>query len=182
MQSRQHFCGDLVPEPWTRTALDYSVPGDLCVHEDRTEADAHGAACKPCGGEPCHKPCSGDDPLYPDDLSLKEKIQTICREIYGADGVVYDAAAEKAIAKLEDMGMGNLPICMAKNQYSLSDDPKKLGRPEGFDINIREVYVSAGAGFVVAITGTIMTMPGLPKVPAAENISVNDDGVICGLF
>ena len=80
------------------------------------------------------------------------------------------------------MGFGNFPVCMAKNQYSLSDDPKKLGRPEGFDINIREVYVSAGAGFVVAITGTIMTMPGLPKVPAAENISVNDDGVICGLF
>ena len=121
-------------------------------------------------------------PLYPDDLSLKEKIQTICREIYGADGVVYDTAAEKAIAKLEDMGMGNLPICMAKNQYSLSDDPKKLGRPSGFTIHIREVYPSAGAGFVVAVTGTIMTMPGLPKKPAAFQIDLDDDGKITGLF
>ena len=121
-------------------------------------------------------------PLYPDDLSLKEKIQTICREIYGADGVVYDAAAEKAIAKLEDMGMGTLPICMAKNQYSLSDDPKKLGRPSGFTIHIREVYPSAGAGFVVAVTGTIMTMPGLPKKPAAFQIDLDDDGKITGLF
>ena len=113
---------------------------------------------------------------------MKEKIQTICREIYGADGVVYDAAAEKAIAKLEDMGMGNLPICMAKNQYSLSDDPKKLGRPSGFTIHIREVYPSAGAGFVVAVTGTIMTMPGLPKKPAAFQIDLDDDGKITGLF
>ena len=104
------------------------------------------------------------------------------QEIYGADGVTYSAEASKAIAKIEEMGFGNFPVCMAKNQYSLSDDPKKLGRPTGFDINIREVYVSAGAGFVVAITGTIMTMPGLPKSPAAERIYVDDDGKIVGLF
>ena len=121
-------------------------------------------------------------PLYEDEMSLMDKIKTIATEIYGADDVTYSKAALKELKHIEEMGMGNFPVCMAKNQYSLSDDPKKLGRPEGFDINIREVYVSAGAGFVVAITGTIMTMPGLPKVPAAENISVNDDGVICGLF
>lgn len=120
--------------------------------------------------------------LYPDEYTLKQKIETISKEIYGADGVTYSAAAEKALARIEAMGMGNLPVCMAKNQYSLSDDPKKLGRPIGFTVNIREVYVSAGAGFVVAITGTIMTMPGLPKVPAAEAIDVDDDGNIVGLF
>ncbi|HAP21003.1 formate--tetrahydrofolate ligase [Frisingicoccus caecimuris] len=120
--------------------------------------------------------------LYPDEYTLKQKIETISKEIYGADGVTYSAAAEKALARIEAMGMGNLPVCMAKNQYSLSDDPKKLGRPTGFTVNIREVYVSAGAGFVVAITGTIMTMPGLPKVPAAEAIDVDDDGNIVGLF
>lgn len=120
--------------------------------------------------------------LYDTSLSLKEKIATVAKEIYGADGVTYDPAAEKAIARLEELGFGNMPVCMAKNQYSLSDDPKKLGRPENFTINIREVYVSAGAGFVVAITGTVMTMPGLPKKPAAEQIDVNDDGVITGLF
>lgn len=120
--------------------------------------------------------------LYPDELSLKEKIEKIATEIYGADGVTYSAAANKALAKIEGMGMGNLPVCMAKNQYSLSDDAKKLGRPTGFNVNIREVYVSAGAGFVVAITGTIMTMPGLPKVPAAEAIDVDENGNIVGLF
>ncbi len=120
--------------------------------------------------------------LYEDELSLKEKIETIAREIYGADGVTYDKEAEKTIAELEKLGFGNMPVCMAKNQYSLSDDPTKLGRPSGFTVNIREVYVSAGAGFVVAITGTIMTMPGLPKVPAAENIDVDADGNIDGLF
>ena len=120
--------------------------------------------------------------LYEDKLSLKEKIETIAREIYGADGVTYDKEAEKTIAELEKLGFGNMPVCMAKNQYSLSDDPTKLGRPSGFTVNIREVYVSAGAGFVVAITGTIMTMPGLPKVPAAENIDVDADGNIDGLF
>ncbi len=120
--------------------------------------------------------------LYKDELSIKDKIHTVATEIYGAKDVTYSPEAEKAIAKIEEMGFGSFPVCMAKNQYSLSDDPTKLGRPEGFDINIREVYVSAGAGFVVAITGTIMTMPGLPKVPAAERISVDDNGVIGGLF
>ena len=120
--------------------------------------------------------------LYEDELSLKEKIEKIATEIYGAKGVVYEPAASKQLAKIEDMGFGNLPICMAKNQYSLSDDAKKLGRPENFDIHIREVYVSAGAGFVVALTGAIMTMPGLPKVPAANGIDVSEDGMITGLF
>lgn len=121
-------------------------------------------------------------PLYEDELSLKEKIETISKEIYGASGVIYEPAAEKQLAKIESMGFGNLPICMAKNQYSLSDDAKKLGRPTGFDIHIREVYVSAGAGFVVALTGAVMTMPGLPKVPAANGIDVSEDGKITGLF
>lgn len=120
-------------------------------------------------------------PLYDTNLSIREKIETIAKEIYGAASVTYDAAASKAIDRLEELGYGNTPICMAKNQYSLSDDAKKLGRPENFNINIREVYVSAGAGFVVAITGTVMTMPGLPLHPAAERIDVNDDGVIVGL-
>lgn len=120
--------------------------------------------------------------LYPDNMSLKEKIETISKEIYGADGVIYEKEAEKMLAELEKLGFGNLPVCMAKNQYSLSDDASKLGRPSGFNINIREVYVSAGAGFIVAITGTIMTMPGLPKVPAAEMIDVDDFGNITGLF
>ncbi len=120
--------------------------------------------------------------LYPDELSLEEKIETIAREIYGARGVVYEPAAKKQLAKIASMGFGSLPVCMAKNQYSLSDDAKKLGRPVDFDIHIREVYVSAGAGFVVALTGAIMTMPGLPKVPAANGIDVSDDGKITGLF
>lgn len=121
-------------------------------------------------------------PLYELNLSIKDKIETIAREIYGAERVTYDPAADSAIKRLEELGYGNLPICMAKTQYSLSDDPTKLGRPAGFTINIREVYVSAGAGFVVAITGTMMTMPGLPKVPAAENIDVDKEGRIIGLF
>ena len=121
-------------------------------------------------------------PLYADDLSIVEKIETVAKEIYGAASVTFDPAAKKAIDKIEDLGFGKMPVCMAKNQYSLSDDATKLGRPENFNVNIREVYVSAGAGFVVAITGTVMTMPGLPKVPAAERIDVNDDGVITGLF
>ena len=120
--------------------------------------------------------------LYADELSLEGKIETIAKEIYGADGVVYEPAAKKQLAKITSMGFGELPVCMAKNQYSLSDDAKKLGRPTGFDIHIREVYVSAGAGFVVALTGAIMTMPGLPKVPAANGIDVSDDGKITGLF
>ncbi|WP_343208871.1 formate--tetrahydrofolate ligase [Anaerolentibacter hominis] len=120
--------------------------------------------------------------LYEDQLSIKEKIETIAKEIYGAAGVTYDAAALKAIERIEEIGYRNVPVCMAKNQYSLSDNPALLGRPEGFTVNIREVYVSAGAGFVVAITGTVMTMPGLPKKPAAEGIDVNEEGRITGLF
>ncbi len=120
--------------------------------------------------------------LYADELSLKEKIETISKEIYGADGVEYAPAAEKQLAKIEAMGFQTLPICMAKNQYSLSDDATMLGRPTNFKIHIREVYVSAGAGFVVALTGAVMTMPGLPKVPAANGIDVNEKGQITGLF
>lgn len=121
-------------------------------------------------------------PIYDCDLSIKDKIKTIAQEIYGADDVTYSPAASKEIKRLEELGFGNLPICMAKTQYSFSDDATKLGRPTGFTINIREINVSAGAGFIVAITGAIMTMPGLPKVPAANNIDVNGDGVITGLF
>lgn len=120
--------------------------------------------------------------LYEDSLSIKEKIRTVATRIYGADDVTYSKEAETAIAKIEAMGFSHMPVCMAKNQYSLSDDASKLGRPTGFNINIREVYVSAGAGFVVAITGQIMTMPGLPKIPAAEGIYVDENGVIAGLF
>lgn len=121
-------------------------------------------------------------PIYPDEMGLENKIATIAKEIYGAAGVSYAPAALKAIRKFEEMGFGSLPVCMAKTQYSLSDDQTKLGRPEGFDINVRDAYVSAGAGFVVILTGAIMTMPGLPKKPAADNIDVNEDGVITGLF
>lgn len=120
--------------------------------------------------------------LYEDKLSIKEKIETTAKKIYGAADVAYSPEAARAITKIEEMGFSDMPVCMAKNQYSLSDDAKKLGRPTGFTVNIREVYVSAGAGFVVAITGAIMTMPGLPKVPAAERIFVDDNGVINGLF
>lgn len=121
-------------------------------------------------------------PLYEDDLSLQEKIETVAKEIYGADGVTYAPAALKELKRIEELGMGSFPVCMAKTQYSLSDDQTKLGRPTGFTINVREVYVSAGAGFVVVVTGAIMTMPGLPKTPAAYGIDVDDDGVITGLF
>ncbi len=120
--------------------------------------------------------------LYEDSLSIKDKIKTVATKIYGADDVTYSAEALRAIDKIEAMGFSGMPVCMAKNQYSLSDDAGKLGRPTGFTVNIREVYVSAGAGFVVAITGQIMTMPGLPKVPAAERIFVDENGAINGLF
>ena len=120
--------------------------------------------------------------LYPDEMSLKDKINTIAREIYGADGASFAPAAAKALKRIEDMGFGNLPVCMAKTQYSLSDDQTKLGRPSGFTINVRDAYVSAGAGFVVALTGSIMTMPGLPKKPAADSIDVDGNGKITGLF
>lgn len=120
--------------------------------------------------------------LYDEKLPIKEKIQTIAREIYGANGVNYSAAADKMIKQYDDMGYGQLPICIAKTQYSLSDDQTKLGRPENFDISIREVRLSAGAGFLVVISGNVMTMPGLPKRPAACNIDIDDNGVIKGLF
>ena len=121
-------------------------------------------------------------PLYDLDLPIKEKVELIAKEIYGADKVTFDPSASSAIRKIEQLGYGNLPVCIAKNQYSLSDDPKKLGRPVGFTVNVREAYVSAGAGFVVAITGTMMTMPGLPKVAAAEGIDVDENDKIVGLF
>lgn len=121
-------------------------------------------------------------PIYPLDMSLKGKIETITKEIYGADGVNYTKEADKALKEFEDLGYGNLPICMAKTQYSFSDDPALLGRPSGFKITIRNCRIAAGAGFIVVLTGDVMTMPGLPKVPAAEKIDVTDDGVISGLF
>ncbi len=129
----------------------------------------------------CEKPANFS-PIYSLDLSIKEKIETIAKEIYGADGVDYSAAASKAIADIEKLGYSKLPVCMAKTQYSLSDDANKLGRPTGFRINIREVKVSAGAGFVVALAGAIMTMPGLGKDPAAYRIDIDADGQIHGLF
>ena len=121
-------------------------------------------------------------PIYDVNLSIKEKIETIAREIYGADGVTYSPAANREITRMEKLGLDKMPICMAKTQYSLSDDDKKLGRPTGFTINVRELYPSAGAGFLVALTGNVMTMPGLPKVPAANNIDVVDGNKIVGLF
>lgn len=121
-------------------------------------------------------------PIYPLDMSLKGKIETIAKEIYGADGVNYTKEADKALKEFEELGYGNLPICMAKTQYSFSDDPALLGRPSGFKITIRNCRIAAGAGFIVVLTGDVMTMPGLPKVPAAEKIDVSDDGVISGLF
>lgn len=120
--------------------------------------------------------------LYEDSLTLKEKIEAVAKEIYGAAGVSYAASAAKQLAQLEKLGFGHLPVCMAKTQYSLSDDASLLGRPQGFTVNVREAYVSAGAGFVVVLTGAVMTMPGLPKNPAAFRIDVNEDGVITGLF
>ena len=120
--------------------------------------------------------------LYEDSLSVTQKIETVAKKIYGAGSVSYTSAALKQIEKLESLGYGALPVCMAKNQYSLSDDPNKLGRPTGFDMSVREVYVSAGAGFIVVLTGAIVTMPGLSKNPAAYGIDVDEDGVITGLF
>ena len=120
--------------------------------------------------------------LYEDSLSLTEKIEAVAKEIYGADGVVYSPAAKKQLAKLAELGFSGLPVCMAKTQYSLSDNPALLGRPEHFEISVREAYVSAGAGFVVVLTGAVMTMPGLPKTPAAFRIDVDEDGRITGLF
>ena len=121
-------------------------------------------------------------PIYELDLPLADKIRTIAKEVYGAGSVSFGAGVEKQLRTLEEQGFGNLPVCIAKTQYSLSDDQKKLGRPDGFEMSVREVYVSAGAGFVVALTGTIIPMPGLPKEPAALRIDVDQDGVISGLF
>ncbi len=121
-------------------------------------------------------------PLYDEKLSIKEKLNTIAKEIYRADGVIFTAAAEKAIKEIESLGQDKLPVCVAKTQYSLSDDPTKLGKPENFMMTVREVKLSAGAGFIVCLTGDIMTMPGLPKVPAAYKIDVDADGKIDGLF
>ena len=120
--------------------------------------------------------------LYPDDMPIAKKIETVAKEIYGADGVDILASAAKKIEKIEQLGFSNLPVCIAKNQYSLSDDPTKLGRPTGFNVTVRDAYVSAGAGFVVALTGDVMTMPGLSKNPAAYNIDVDENGKITGLF
>lgn len=120
--------------------------------------------------------------LYDNNLSIKEKIETVAKKIYGAEGVNFESSVKTKIANLEKQGFGDLPVCMAKTQYSLSDDPKLLGKPEGFTVNIRDIYVSAGAGFIVVLTGNIMTMPGLPKNPAAYNIDVTDEGLITGLF
>ena len=125
---------------------------------------------------------SNFEPLYPSNLSIKDKIYKVATEIYGAADVSYSPAAERELKKIAELGMNDFPVCMAKTQYSLSDDASLLGRPEGFTLNVREVYASAGAGFIVAVTGSIMTMPGLPKAPAANNIDVTDDGVITGLF
>lgn len=121
-------------------------------------------------------------PIYNVNLPIKEKIETIAREIYGADGVTYTAAANRQILNLTKLGFDKMPVCMAKTQYSLSDDPSLLGRPSGFNITIREVNVSSGAGFIVALTGAVMTMPGLPKVPAANNMDIDRNGTIVGLF
>jgi formate--tetrahydrofolate ligase len=132
--------------------------------------------------EICETGSASFKPLYDLNLSIKEKLEKIAREIYRADGVNFTAAAEKAIAEIESLGFGKLPVCVAKTQYSLSDDPSKLGKPEGFTLTVRDVKLSAGAGFAVALTGDIMTMPGLPKTPAANSIDVDNDGNISGLF
>ena len=125
---------------------------------------------------------SNYEPIYPLEMPLTDKIEAVSTKIYGADGVIYTQAAAKQLQKITELGFGNLPVCMAKTQYSLSDDQKALGRPKDFKITVREAYVSAGAGFVVALTGSIMTMPGLPKRPAAFDIDVDENGKITGLF
>ena len=120
--------------------------------------------------------------LYSDEMPLEKKIATVAKEVYGADGVSYAPGVRTKLKKLTELGYGSFPVCMAKTQYSLSDNPKKLGRPKGFKINVRDVNVSAGAGFIVVLTGEIVTMPGLPKAPAAEKIDVDENGRIIGLF
>ena len=120
--------------------------------------------------------------LYEDDLSVKEKIEKIATTIYGASAVAFEPKALKELARVEALGLSHLPVCMAKNQYSFSDDPTALGRPTGFTTTIREIRISAGAGFIVALTGSVMTMPGLPKKPAAEQIDIDGNGTVTGLF
>jgi formate--tetrahydrofolate ligase len=132
--------------------------------------------------EACKNEKSNFKPLYGLELSIKDKILKIATEIYRADGVDYTKSAEKAIDDIEQLGFGSLPICVAKTQYSLSDDPAKLGKPESFRITVRDLRLSAGAGFIVALTGDIMTLPGLPRAPAANSIDIDKDGVITGLF
>ena len=188
---------------------EFGLPAVVAINKFYTDTDAEVAAVeKACGelGVPCaltevweHGGKGGEalaravleqiataenhfDQIYPDHMPLKEKIETVARRIYGADGVKFSAGALKELGRLESFGFGDLPVCMAKTQYSFSDDPKKLGRPQGFTISVSRVKVSAGAGFVVAYTGEIMTMPGLPRVPAAEKIDVDENGVITGLF
>jgi formate--tetrahydrofolate ligase len=120
--------------------------------------------------------------LYREEDTTEHKIETVVREVYGGEGVSYDLTAKKAIKQINEMGLGNLPICIAKTQYSLSDNATLLGRPQGFTVNVRDVRLSAGAGFIVVITGDIMTMPGLPKKPSAQLIDIDKNGTISGLF
>ena len=155
---------------------------EFALSEVREKGGEGGIALSEKVLETLEKKQSNFKPIYSDELSLAGKIETVAKEIYGADGVSYSPAAAKELKRIEELGMGHFPVCMAKTQYSLSDDQGKLGRPSGFTVNVREVYVSAGAGFVVAVTGAIMTMPGLGKTPAAYGIDVDDDGVIQGLF
>lgn len=174
----------------TDTEEDYAVIRELCERKGCRFAVTRVFAEGGAGGEELAKQVLGIlesqpanyHPLYPLEMPLEEKIGTIAKYIYGADGVIYGPGVKRTLKKLTELGFGNLPVCMAKNQYSLSDDPKKLGRPTGFKITVRDVYASAGAGFVVALTGDVMTMPGLPKTPAAWNIDVNENGQITGLF
>jgi formate--tetrahydrofolate ligase len=120
--------------------------------------------------------------IYETEQSVEEKITAIAREIYGADGISFTAAAQKQLAEIKDLGFDKMPVCMAKTQYSLSDDATKIGRPTGFTVTVRELRIAAGAGFIVALTGNILTMPGLPKKPAAENMDIDNEGKITGLF
>lgn len=158
---------------------------ELGVHVALSDVWAGGGAGGRELAEEVVRLCEGESTMrfvYDTEASIQDKIETIAGKVYGADGVDYTPKAIREIRNLESIGLGNLPVCMAKNQYSLTDDPKKLGRPEGFRITIRDIAASAGAGFLVALTGDIMKMPGLPKVPSAEKIDVDEDGVISGLF
>ncbi len=174
----------------TDTKAEIAVINEFCqkmgVEVSLTEVFAKGGeggkdlaqkVCKTIEEKP-----SSYHPLYDTDLSIPEKLETIAKEIYRADGVTFTAAAKKSLAEIEALGKDKLPVCVAKTQYSLSDNPALLGKPEGFTLTVRDVRLSAGAGFVVALTGDIMTMPGLPKVPAASKIDVDADGNISGLF